>query len=140
MAKHKSYEYWAVQREAVDGLAVTRFYNGDEYFLERQLAPRSFIIGYGTSYKKQNTLKKKLEAEVKKMDTHVHGLLIIENDWLFSQKIQRPSDRVPPYEMHTISGDRALPEFCVGLIYAMEAMHVRTAALRRYIPRPTDWQ
>jgi hypothetical protein len=99
--------------------------------VERQLSapsPRTFVFAFSQSeWKRATSLKSALERAAPHGPSHVHGLVVLDKDWYFSQGAY--ADGGPRFYVR--QGD-ALLHFVRGMLHGLSSMPMKQMAIDRY--------
>lgn len=122
MAKDKTYlEYNSRERKPGEWELV-RSHKPDP------LAPRSYAIAVRSSgFQSADELKDALVLCTQEHDAHIHGLAVLDNEWVLTQNIY-----TVPHSFKIATGD-ALAKFVMSVLDGIQSIPMRPAALERYL-------
>jgi hypothetical protein len=104
-----------------------------EYQLEGP-PPRSFVFAFAQSdWKRAASLKAALERAASISPSHIHGLVVLDKDWYFSQEAH--ADGGPRF--HATEGN-ALLHFVRGMLHSLSSMPMQQMAINRYFQGEAD--
>jgi hypothetical protein len=106
-----------------DGKRVT-----DEKEIEgKPLPPRAFIFSVNSKYESADAIEAALKEITLAKRAHVHGLVVLEKDWLFRQLVYKDS---PTF---SVIRTQAFAHFCGAVLHSIQSMQMFPASMRRYL-------
>jgi hypothetical protein len=121
LAKEKRYVQY-IHAELAPGKKVA----GDSDFAVT-LAPRSFIFAIKSAFSEIKTLEEKLVEATTTNNAHVHGLVVIDQDWFIKQLPFQD-----PYKFECWGGSQALATFCMTVQHSIQTIEMYPAAMMSY--------
>jgi hypothetical protein len=95
--------------------------------------PRAFVFAFSqTGWKRAASLRLALERAASRGGSHIHGLVVLDKDWYFSQEAY--ADQGPRFH---IKEGNALLHFVRGMLHSLSSMPMNQMSINRYF-RATD--
>lgn len=92
-------------------------------------APRSFVFAYTqSSWKTVDGLLKSLTRASKRASAHIHGLVILENNWYVAQEAHASGG--PTFHAYT---EDALMRFVAALVHSVSSIRMYPCSIDRYL-------
>jgi hypothetical protein len=132
-----------VLKECADAIATIRNFKGSKTYYEfvtveeedgtkyrvrrsypDTLAPKSYVFAFNCKYQSAEGLRRGVQAAAKSCSTHIHGVVVLENDWFVRQV---PFD--PAFEAANKDG---LQHFLLALLGELESMELGAADMSKY--------
>ena len=96
-------------------------------------APRSFVFAFSqANWKTPRSLKVALERAASRDSAHIHGLVVLEQGWYFTQE----AFATPP-RFAVITKD-ALLHFVKGMLHSLSSMPMSQMSISRYFDKRAD--
>jgi hypothetical protein len=127
LAKEKHYVHYE-RKEGKFGPVV------GEVESQHTLAPRSFVIAINSDYVDIERAEAVLVELTEQYRSHIHGLAILEKEWLFTQEATYDN---PQHIFKRRQGD-ALAFFCRELLVSIQSIPMRPASMGRYLGLQVD--
>ena len=122
-AKEKKYVLYGSHTDENDNTVVGEYELTDP----RPLSPRSFILTINSKYTTMNTLQEVLTISTEQNNAHVHGLYVLEKNWLIRQKaFTQPHGFI-------CEENKSLATFCTTILCSIQSVNIGAASITRYL-------
>jgi hypothetical protein len=90
--------------------------------------PRAYVFAFSQGvWKNPSSLKRSLERTARNIPSHIHGLIVLDRDWYFTQEAYAQGG--PRFVMITKD---ALLHFVKGMIHGLSSMSIHQMAIDHY--------